>query len=177
MPSFVCDHCQETLKKAKLDQHAQRCRQAAFSCIDCYTTFKGVEYRTHTSCITEAQKHHTAKTKEGKLPVKNHHGAPAAPPAPAAVETPQKEEPALKRQKAEETAKPGSAKTEAAEAPTEREMIVAKLTKAPQTLKGLLKAVKKGDETKKQKKAAKKWLMKHCQVSIDSKGAVLFKLD
>lgn len=58
MPSFVCDHCQETLKKAKLDQHAQRCRQAAFSCIDCYKTFKGVEYREHFSCITEVQKYH-----------------------------------------------------------------------------------------------------------------------
>ena len=58
MPSFVCDHCQETLKKAKLDQHAQRCRQAAFSCIDCYKNFKGVEYRDHFTCITEVQKYH-----------------------------------------------------------------------------------------------------------------------
>ena len=58
MPSFVCDHCQETLKKAKLDSHTQRCRQAAFSCIDCYKTFKGSEYREHFSCITEVQKYH-----------------------------------------------------------------------------------------------------------------------
>lgn len=58
MPSFVCDYCQETLKKAKLDQHAQRCRQAVFSCIDCHTNFKGTEYRTHFSCITEVQKYH-----------------------------------------------------------------------------------------------------------------------
>lgn len=61
MPSFVCDTCQETLKKAKLDQHVQRCRQASFSCIDCYKSFKGTEYRAHTSCITEVQKHHTIK--------------------------------------------------------------------------------------------------------------------
>lgn len=58
MPSFVCDDCQETLKKAKLDSHAQRCRQAAFSCIDCYKTFKGTEYRDHFTCITEVQKYH-----------------------------------------------------------------------------------------------------------------------
>jgi ribosomal protein L37AE/L43A len=61
MPSFVCDTCQETLKKAKLDQHAQRCRQAVFSCIDCYKTFKGTEYRVHTSCITEVEKYHKIK--------------------------------------------------------------------------------------------------------------------
>lgn len=58
MPSFVCDYCQETLKKGKLDQHAQRCRQAVFSCIDCHTNFKGTEYRAHFSCITEVQKYH-----------------------------------------------------------------------------------------------------------------------
>ena len=58
MPSFVCDHCQETLKKSKLDQHAQRCRQALFSCIDCHSNFKGTDYRTHFSCITEIQKYH-----------------------------------------------------------------------------------------------------------------------
>ena len=66
MPSFVCDHCQETLKKAKLDQHAQRCRQAVFSCIDCYKTFKGVEYRDHFTCITEVQKYHQKTPVPGK---------------------------------------------------------------------------------------------------------------
>lgn len=64
MPSFVCDYCQETLKKAKLDQHAQRCRQAVFSCIDCHTSFKGTEYRAHFSCITEVQKYHNKQTIE-----------------------------------------------------------------------------------------------------------------
>lgn len=76
MPSFVCDHCQETLKKAKLDQHAQRCRQHSFSCIDCYKSFKGVEYRSHFTCITEVQKYETIKA------------APALAPAP--VSTPVK---------------------------------------------------------------------------------------
>ena len=57
MPSFVCDTCQETLKKAKLDTHFQRCRNAQFSCIDCNKTFHGTQYRTHTTCITEAEKY------------------------------------------------------------------------------------------------------------------------
>ncbi len=57
MPSFVCDTCQETLKKPKLDAHAAACRGAVFSCIDCYRTFAGTEYRAHTSCITETQKY------------------------------------------------------------------------------------------------------------------------
>ena len=53
MPSFVCDACQETVKKPKLDVHASRCRGASFSCIDCSTSFRGTEYRNHTSCISE----------------------------------------------------------------------------------------------------------------------------
>jgi cell growth-regulating nucleolar protein len=65
MPSFVCDTCQETLKKNQLDNHFSRCSRASFSCIDCYTTFKGTEYRSHTSCITEVQKYH-GKAKEVK---------------------------------------------------------------------------------------------------------------
>lgn len=61
MPSFVCNRCQETLKKPKLDTHVQRCRGASFSCIDCYRDFKGVEYREHFSCITEAEKYEKKK--------------------------------------------------------------------------------------------------------------------
>lgn len=72
MPSFVCDHCQETLKKAKLDQHAQRCRNAVFSCIDCYKNFKGTEYREHFSCITEVQKYHVKQGAIVQPPQKQH---------------------------------------------------------------------------------------------------------
>lgn len=58
MPSFVCDVCQETLKKARLDDHFRRCPRASFSCIDCYKSFKNdSEYRAHISCITEVQKY------------------------------------------------------------------------------------------------------------------------
>jgi cell growth-regulating nucleolar protein len=67
MPSFVCDACQETLKKAKLESHAARCTNAVFSCIDCSTTFSGNSYKQHTSCISEAEKYqkHLYKPKKG----------------------------------------------------------------------------------------------------------------
>lgn len=61
MPSFVCDKCQETLKKPKLDAHVQRCRGASFSCIDCYKHFAGTEYRSHFSCISEVEKYEKRK--------------------------------------------------------------------------------------------------------------------
>lgn len=65
MPSFVCDACQSTLKKAQLDGHAQRCRRATFSCIDCYKSFASrAEYSAHTSCITEVQKYHDKKQRD-----------------------------------------------------------------------------------------------------------------
>lgn len=93
MPSFVCDHCQETLKKAKLDQHAQRCRMAVFSCIDCYKTFKGVEHRDHFSCITEVQKYHQ-KTQSTPIMVKKENISIKEPaPAPAPETAPAKELP------------------------------------------------------------------------------------
>ncbi|KAG4108142.1 zf-LYAR-domain-containing protein [Neocallimastix lanati (nom. inval.)] len=57
MVSFVCEYCQETLKKNKLDQHTNRCRYAQFTCIDCGTTFQGTSYRAHTSCISEDEKY------------------------------------------------------------------------------------------------------------------------
>lgn len=69
MPSFVCDKCQETLKKPKLDAHVQRCRGASFSCIDCYRHFAGTEYRGHFSCISEVEKYE--KRKPGERPGKS----------------------------------------------------------------------------------------------------------
>ncbi|KAI8813643.1 LYAR-type C2HC zinc finger-domain-containing protein [Cladochytrium replicatum] len=66
MVSFVCDACQTTLKKQKLDQHASRCQYAQFSCVDCMKTFNGIEYRAHTSCISEAEKYQKALYKPPK---------------------------------------------------------------------------------------------------------------
>jgi cell growth-regulating nucleolar protein len=85
MPSFVCDACQETLKKPKLDMHAQRCRGASFSCIDCYKSFSGTLYRQHFSCITEVEKYE--KKKPVAIKVEQPHTVkqvpiPIAPPTP-----------------------------------------------------------------------------------------------
>lgn len=57
MVSFVCNHCQETLKKPKLDIHLERCRFGSFSCIDCSKDFQGTDYRLHTQCVSEAEKY------------------------------------------------------------------------------------------------------------------------
>ncbi|KAJ1798664.1 hypothetical protein LPJ59_002357, partial [Coemansia sp. RSA 2399] len=70
MVSFVCNYCQDTLKKAKLDIHAQRCRNASFSCIDCGVDFEGTLYRQHTSCMTESEKYE-GKNKPKKQQQKN----------------------------------------------------------------------------------------------------------
>lgn len=56
MVSFVCDVCQETFKKPKLDQHYSSCG-GQVSCVDCSTTFHGTSFRAHTSCISEAEKY------------------------------------------------------------------------------------------------------------------------
>jgi cell growth-regulating nucleolar protein len=64
MPSFVCDYCQETVRKQKLDQHKERCHRAAYSCIDCGVSFQDRSYRLHTSCITEVEKYHKSHNKK-----------------------------------------------------------------------------------------------------------------
>ncbi|KAJ3370840.1 hypothetical protein GGF31_003868 [Allomyces arbusculus] len=57
MVSFICDHCQETVKKPKADQHVNRCWPPALSCVDCSVSFTGQSYKSHTSCISEAEKY------------------------------------------------------------------------------------------------------------------------
>ncbi|KAJ1805271.1 hypothetical protein LPJ75_005359 [Coemansia sp. RSA 2598] len=74
MVSFVCNHCQETLKKPKLDMHTQRCRYASFSCIDCGVDFAGTSYRQHTSCISEAEKYEGKLYKGNKKNNNNNNG-------------------------------------------------------------------------------------------------------
>ncbi|KAI9571772.1 hypothetical protein HD554DRAFT_1820921 [Boletus coccyginus] len=57
MVSFQCHACSDVVKKPKLDQHHDRCH-AGFDCIDCSVTFHTpVEYKSHTSCISEAEKY------------------------------------------------------------------------------------------------------------------------
>ncbi|KAK4156878.1 hypothetical protein C8A00DRAFT_30200 [Chaetomidium leptoderma] len=66
MVSFSCEACGDVLTKKKLDPHRNRCRGATFTCIDCMVYFPGTEYRTHTSCMTEAQKYQGALYREKK---------------------------------------------------------------------------------------------------------------
>ncbi|TPX33582.1 hypothetical protein SmJEL517_g03564 [Synchytrium microbalum] len=66
MVSFSCEVCQETLKKAKLDQHFNKCPNAQFTCIDCSVTFYGNAYKLHTSCISEDQKYQKSLYKPKK---------------------------------------------------------------------------------------------------------------
>ncbi|KAL7418146.1 hypothetical protein BDY24DRAFT_335348 [Mrakia frigida] len=57
MVSFQCDSCSDVVKKPKLDQHYNRC-WSPFTCLDCSKTFmNGGEWKSHTSCISEAEKY------------------------------------------------------------------------------------------------------------------------
>jgi cell growth-regulating nucleolar protein len=67
MVSFICNHCQDTIKKPKLDKHAAQCPNASFTCIDCNKDFPGTSYRTHTSCISEAEKYQKGLYKDPKV--------------------------------------------------------------------------------------------------------------
>lgn len=82
MVSFSCEVCNDTVVKKKLDQHRSRCPDAYFTCIDCSTTFNGTEYRSHTQCISEAEKYekslYKGKKKDPK-PVQKPEAKPAAP--------------------------------------------------------------------------------------------------
>ncbi|KAJ2779918.1 hypothetical protein H4R18_003733 [Coemansia javaensis] len=82
MVSFVCNYCQETLKKPKLDAHAQRCRNASFSCIDCGVDFAGTSYRQHTSCMTEVEKYQGKMKTTATTTTKGKKSTPAAAQAP-----------------------------------------------------------------------------------------------
>ncbi|KAH9985339.1 hypothetical protein BJV77DRAFT_1032595 [Russula vinacea] len=57
MVSFQYVPCTDVVKKPKLDRHYGQCR-SSFTCIDCSKTFAGpIEWKGHTSCITEAEKY------------------------------------------------------------------------------------------------------------------------
>ena len=61
MVSFICDACQETVKKNKVDAHSWRCKNCwVLSCVDCGVRFEGEAYKAHTSCISEAEKYQGA---------------------------------------------------------------------------------------------------------------------
>lgn len=70
MVSFSCEVCNDTLAKKKLMGHYNKCPNAYFTCIDCNTTFDGLEFQKHTQCISEDQKYQGKlyKPKEQKKP-------------------------------------------------------------------------------------------------------------
>ena len=62
MVFFVCEACNESLKKNKVETHRWSCRGCwVLTCVDCSKQFAGDEYMAHTSCMSEAQRY------EGKL--------------------------------------------------------------------------------------------------------------
>ena len=61
MPVFICEFCNETLKRNKVEQHSYTCRGCwVLSCMDCNARFEGNEYLAHTSCVTEAERYQGA---------------------------------------------------------------------------------------------------------------------
>ncbi|KAL4439293.1 hypothetical protein ABPG74_016956 [Tetrahymena malaccensis] len=67
MVTFVCHHCDVTLKKKQLDKHVFQCRRPSkFICIDCQNTFVGDEYKQHTQCMTEQEKYHGPYAQKNK---------------------------------------------------------------------------------------------------------------
>lgn len=61
MVYFVCNKCQETIRKNKVDEHTNRCHPSSYSCVDCGKDFSVSAARAHNTCITEEEKY------QGKL--------------------------------------------------------------------------------------------------------------
>ena len=58
MVFFVCEGCNESLKKNQVDKHAAKCRSChAVTCVDCSVTFYGNDYAAHMVCVSEAEKY------------------------------------------------------------------------------------------------------------------------
>lgn len=69
MVTFSCDRCNDTVKKPKANQHAQKCR-APLTCIDCSKTFDNGDWSVHNACITEAEAYQGALYKPTKKELK-----------------------------------------------------------------------------------------------------------
>lgn len=61
MVYFVCNRCQETIRKCKVEEHSHRCGSSSFSCVDCGKDFSLAAAQNHNTCITEEEKY------QGKL--------------------------------------------------------------------------------------------------------------
>ena len=59
MVVFICEACNETLKRNKVASHW--CRNFWYlSCMDCNKRFEGDEYLSHTTCVSEAERYQGA---------------------------------------------------------------------------------------------------------------------
>lgn len=164
MPSFVCNKCQETLKKPKLDIHVQRCRGASFSCIDCNKVFKDNEYQSHFTCISEVEKYEKKRpnTDTQKPNVKAQEPGTG------------------KKQKSPaQSAKPPSSKKSKVKPRPSEEVQLASLisflkgSTGPLPLENLKKAVKKNKVQHLASKDLKRLVIKRIQVSAQEEDLVL----
>ena len=57
MVFFVCEDCNETLKRLKVAQHLCRCSCSAITCVDCGATFHDDSYLQHATCMSEAERY------------------------------------------------------------------------------------------------------------------------
>ena len=60
MPVFICENCNETLRRNKVATHNCGRNCWYLSCMDCNKRFGGDEYLAHTSCVTEAERYQGA---------------------------------------------------------------------------------------------------------------------
>lgn len=68
MVYFVCNRCQETIRKNKVDEHSNRCGSNSYSCVDCGKDFSLSTARGHNTCITEEEKYQGKLYNAGKVP-------------------------------------------------------------------------------------------------------------
>lgn len=59
MVVFTCQHCNAALKKPVVEKHYSTvCRRKPYlTCVDCLVDFRGDEYTSHTSCVSEDQRY------------------------------------------------------------------------------------------------------------------------
>lgn len=72
MVTFICENCDQTLKKKQIDRHLYQCRGTPrLVCIDCNKIFMGNDHKAHTSCISEHEKTMGQYYKPKKKPGQN----------------------------------------------------------------------------------------------------------
>ena len=66
MVFFVCEDCNESLKRLKVAQHLCKCSCSAVTCVDCGATFHDDSYLKHATCMSEAERYEGALYKAPK---------------------------------------------------------------------------------------------------------------